>query len=344
MLRIAVIGAGWAGTRHVQAIRELGRKVTVDCLVDYDAGHLAAKAEELGVHKTYTDYRDALVDPDVDAVSICTPHNLHCPMALEAAAAGKDILCEKPMSLTVDDASRMIEAAEKQGVKLYVAENLPYEPMSRFLREIVQSDQYVGELTCASLVRGFWGQSFGYPGRRAWLALQEQGGTGTWMLHGIHTVAQLRYILGEAETVYVREHRASSYVRTDLEGTMSGLLTMKSGIHVSVVQTSETRLPGNLGGYVLYGDRGSVRASRDGCEVFDNAAGNDQEPLVLKYPEDTLSSYAQEMEAFADYVSGVSEGPTTGYSERRSLAIVQAGYESARIGKPVHLEERFGKL
>ena len=344
MLRVAVIGVGWAGTRHVQAMSELGRKLTVDCLVDNDAGFLAAKAEELGVHKTYTDYRVALIDPDVDAVSICTPHGLHCPMALEAAAAGKHILCEKPMALTVDDASRMIEAAEKHCVKLYVAENLPYEPMSRFMIEIVQSGQYVGELTYASLVRGFWGQNYGYPGRRAWLALPEQGGTGTWTLHGIHTVAQMRYILGEVETVYVREHRASSYVRTDLEGTMSGLLTMESGIHVSIVQTSETRLPGNVGGYVLYGDRGSLRASRAGCEAYGNAAGNSQEPLLLKYPEGALSSYAQEMEAFADYVAGVSIGPTTGTSERRSLAIVQAGYESARTGKPICLEERFGKL
>lgn len=344
MLRTAVIGIGWAGTRQVRAVRELGRKVAVDCLVDSDAGHLASKAEELGVQKTYTDHRDALSDPDVDAVSICTPHGLHCPMAVQAAEAGKHVLCEKPIALTVDEASRMLAAAEEHGVKLYVAESLTYEPMSRFLREIVHSGRYVGELTGASLVRGFWGQSYGYPGRRAWLALPEQGGTGTWMLHGIHTVAQLRYILGEVETVYMQEHRASSYVRRDLEGTMSGLLTMRSGIHVSVVQTSETRLPGNLGGYVLRGDRGSLRASQAGCEAYDNAAGNDQKPLCLAYPEKTLSSYAQELEAFADYVAGASEGPTTGYSERRSLAIVQAGYESARTGKPVHLEERFGKL
>jgi predicted dehydrogenase len=343
MLRVAVVGVGWAGTRHVQAIGELGRKVTVDCLVDDDAGFLAQKAVELGVHKTYTDYRDALGDPDVDAVSICSPHKLHCPMALAAAAAGKHVLCEKPMALTVDDASHMIEASEEHGVKLYVAENLPYDAMSRFLREIVQTGQYVGELTFVSLVRGFWGQNYGYPGRRAWLALPELGGTGTWTLHGIHTVAQLRYILGEVETVYVREHRASSYVRSDVEGTMSGLLTMESGIHVFVAQTSETRLPGNLGGYVLYGDRGSLRAYRDGCEIFDNTAGN-KEPLLLAYPEMALSSYAQEMEAFADYVTGVSEGPTTGYSERRSVAIVQAGYESARTGKPIHLRSHFGTL
>ena len=71
MLRIAILGAGWSGMRHFEAIRELGRKVCVDCIVDNDADLLKAKAEELLIAKTHTDYHDALADPDVDAVSIC---------------------------------------------------------------------------------------------------------------------------------------------------------------------------------------------------------------------------------------------------------------------------------
>ena len=94
-----------------------------------------------------------------------------------------------------------------------------------------------------------------------------------------------------------------------------------------------------MAGYLLHGDQGSVRASPNGCEVF---AGS--EPQLLNYPHEDLSDYAQEMEAFADYVAGVSVGPTTGESERRSLAIVQAGYESAQTGRPIHLKERFGSL
>ena len=83
MLRTAIIGVGWAGTRHVQAIRELGRKVSIECLVDSDPDFLAAKSKELNVAKTYVDYHDALADPDVDAVSICLPHALHCPRNFE---------------------------------------------------------------------------------------------------------------------------------------------------------------------------------------------------------------------------------------------------------------------
>jgi predicted dehydrogenase len=333
---------GWAGTRQVEAIRELGRKVTVECIVDNDADFLKQKAGEFGVSKTYTDFQDALADPDVDAVSICTPHKFHCPMTLEATAAKKHITCQKPMALTVEEADRMIEAAEANDVKLYVTEDQPYSSMSRFLRKLVKSGEYIGELTSAFVANGFRGTNFGYPGRRAWLALPEQGGTGTWMLHGIHSMAQLRYILGEVETVYMQEHHASSYVRTDLEATMTGLFTMASGICVSVLQTSETKLYQNLGGYMIHGDAGSLRASREGCEVFTDDASD--QTLFLEYPEQGLSPHARIAEAFADYIAGTSVGPTTGISERRSLAVVQAGYESARSGQPINLKERFGEI
>ncbi len=340
MLKIAILGMGWAGTRHVEAIRELGRKISVDCIVDNDAEFLKAKAAELGIGKTYTDYHDALADPDVDAISVCLPHALHAEAAIAAAVAKKHVLCEKPIALTVGEATRMIDAAEAQGVKLYVAENEAYSPQAEFLKEIVSTGQYIGELTFASLVKGFQALDYGYPGRRAWLSTPELGGTGTWMLHGIHSMAQLRFVLGEVETVYMQEHRVNSFKRRDIEGTMSGLLTMASGIQVSVVQTCETYLGDHLRGYVLYGDQGSLRATKMGCEVF----GNTGERVTIAWPEDGLSSYAQEMEAFADYVAGVAVGPTTGRSERRSLAIVQAGYESAQTGQSINLKARFGEL
>jgi predicted dehydrogenase len=336
MLRLAIIGVGWAGERQAQAVRELGRKVEVTCLVDNDPDFLRTKAAELGVAQTYTDYRDALADDQIDAVSICVPHDLHCPIALDAAAAHKHILCEKPIALDVADASRMIDAAAAQGVTLYVAENLCYTPLARTLRSIVASGEHIGELVSAGFVSGFQARNFGYPGRRAWLTQPEQGGTGTWMLHGIHSMAQLRFIFGEVTRIYLREHRALSFERADIEGTMAGVLTLAGGVQVSVLQTSEVRLPGGLRGYTLYGDRGIVRAAQTGYEVF---VGD--EVTAYDYPPAELSEYAEEMEAFADEVAGVRAGPTNGISERRSLAVVQGGYESAHTGQPVDLKVRF---
>jgi predicted dehydrogenase len=340
MIGLAIIGVGWAGERQARAVQELGRKVRVECLVDTDADFLRAKAAELGISKTYTTLQAALDDEAVDAVSICAPHVFHCPLGLQAAAARKHILCEKPIALTVEDATRMIDAADNNGVSLYVAENLCYTPMSRALHRIVAGQEYIGELVAASFVGGFRAQNFGYPGRRAWLTQPAAGGTGTWMLHGIHSMAQLRFILGEVDTVYLREHHATAFERPDIEGTVSGILTLASGVNVSVLQTCEVALPGDLRGYTLYGDQASIRAYADGYTVLSNQGDSEH----FSYPVSDLSDYAAEIEAFADYVAGTAEGPTTGRSERRSLAVVQAGYESMHSGQPVHLPTRFGPL
>lgn len=343
MIRLAIIGVGWAGKRHAEAIRELNAKLTVAALVDNDAEHLAAAATELEIERTEVDYNKVLADPTIDAVSICTPHSLHCPMALAAAEAGKHILVEKPIALDVADASRMIDAAHANNVKLYVAENASYTPMTYFLQQVIQSGEPIGALTSASVQAGFRAANFGYPGRRAWLTTVEEGGTGTWMLHGIHTVAQMRAIFGEFATVYMQEHKTDSFERTDLEGTMSGLLTLESGVPVSILQTSESKLFGDLGGITLHGEKGSIRASSLGYVLYNQETGDAGAPMQ-PYPPSRLSDYAWEMDAFADYVSGMATGPTTGVSERRSLAIVQAGYESAATGEAIHLHERFGEI
>ena len=342
MIRLAVVGIGWAGQRQIQAVQELGEKITVTCLMDNDADFMAEKAKEFGITKTYTDYQALLADPDIDAVSICTPHALHCPMTIDAVKAGKHILVEKPIAMTVDEATQMIEAAEAHEVKLYVAENWAYSPMTNFLRQIVQTQAHVGELTAASFSWGFQSQNFGYAGRRSWLTLPQQGGTGTWMLHGIHSMARFRRILGEVKTVYMQEHHNSAFERPDIEGTMSGLFTLANGVNVSVLQTVELNLKDKLGGMVLHGDKGSVHAWETQYQLF--SSSGDSQPEIHDYPDAKLSDYALEVEAFADYINAVNEGVTTGYSERRTLAIVQAGYESAQSGVPIHLKQRFGDI
>jgi predicted dehydrogenase len=154
-------------------------------------------------------------------------------------------------------------------------------------------------------------------------------------------MAQLRYVFGEVTEVYLREHRAPFFQRPELEGTMNGILTLASGIHISIMQSCEIRFPQNLGGYIIHGERGSLRASNAGYEFF---VDEETIPELTPYPPAELSDYAREVEAFADYVAGDESAPTTGRSERRTLAIVQAGYESMRSGKPVNLQDRFGVL
>ena len=343
IVRMAVVGVGWAGSHHVEGARELGRKVEVTCLVDRDSDHLKDRAEAFGIEKTYTDLDDALMDPEIDAVSLCTPHPNHCPEAIAAADAGKHVLVEKPMALTVEDATRMIDAADRAGVRLYVAESMSYHPMARFLKNVVETGFYIGEVVSASVSSGFRARpTYAYPGRREWLSNPQQGGTGTWMLHGIHTMAMLRYVFGEVTSVYMKEHHARSFRRDDVEGTMTGLLTMDTGFQTTVLQSCEVKFPNPPGGYMIFGDKGLLQATQEWCEVWCEA--NDDQRKKIFYPKSVLSAFAEEIDDFADYVLEGTEGPTSGRSERKSLAIVQAGYESAQSGEVINLRERFGAL
>lgn len=173
-LGLAVVGLGWAGSRQVEAARELGREVDIVALVDNDPKFLAERSSSLDVPTTYPDLAGALSDPRVEAVSICTPHGLHADQAIAAAAAGRHILVEKPMAMLVADAARMTEAAEAAGVTIYVAESEVYLPYSLHLRAVVDA-RLIGELTFASHLSGYREPSPAYPGRRAWLTLPELG-------------------------------------------------------------------------------------------------------------------------------------------------------------------------
>ena len=152
------------------------------------------------------------------------------------------------------------------------------------------------------------------------------------MLHGIHSIAQLRYGLGEVAVVYARQHRAASFQRADVEATVSATLTLVPGGTVQLLQTAETRLPEPLAGYVLHGDQGSLQAHAASCRVFSEG----QDAATLPIPPLRHGEYALELAAFVDAVAGIAA--------RRSLAIMQAGYESMVSGAPVHLAQRFGPL
>ncbi len=341
MIRVAVVGVGWAGRRQVEASRELGEKVVVTCLVDSDEEYLKEQSRELGVAKITTDFEKVLSDPEIDAVSICTPHALHCEQTVAAAEAGKHVLVEKPIAPRVDEATRMIESARKNNVRLYVAENAVYSPMVRWLKQAVENGEYTGEIVSASHLYGFRADTFRYPGRREWLTRPERGGSGTWMLHGIHSTAKVRHVFGEVETAYIGEYHTESFATPEIEGTVSGVLRMRSGLSVTILQTCESTIPDGWDGFRLYGTRGLLRASTAGFRVYPPAASAGA--LDEVYPESHLSSYALELEAFADYVAEGTPGPTTAESERRTLAVVQAGYESMRTGLPVPIA-RFGEL
>ncbi len=347
-VNLAVVGVGWAGSRHIEAIAELNDHVAktggespirVSMLVDPDEAHMSERAERFGVAETATTLEAALGNPQIDAVSIASPHAHHVDAAVLAAKAGKHVAVEKPMAVTVEEANRMINAADDADVKLFVTEQVAYGTQVRRLREIVESGEYVDEVTSAAVHAGFRADDYGYPGRRAWLAQPDHGGSGTWLLHGIHTVAAIRAVFGDVHRVYCVESKSPSFSGKDIEGTMSCLLEMDSGISIQLVQSCETAFSPDRSGTTVFGTDGTLFSGRNGFEVTQRGSSN---PEQIELPEQELSDYALEFKAFAEWIESGAVPPTTGRHERGSLAVIQAGYESADSGEPIELQNRFG--
>ena len=114
-LNIAVIGCGWAGEKHVKAIRALPGSANVTAIVDSDEVYMRERADEWGIPQTYVDYREVLSRDDIDAVSVCLPHNLHAEVCVESARSGKHILCEKPLAISAAACERIIESCQSTG-------------------------------------------------------------------------------------------------------------------------------------------------------------------------------------------------------------------------------------
>jgi predicted dehydrogenase len=142
-LRVALLGQGFMGKAHSNAYSQAGHfydlpyTIRRRLLCGRDAGALATMADRWGWEETSTDWRTAIERSDIDAVDISLPNHLHAPAAIAAAQAGKIILCEKPLALTVDEARTMVEAA--RGVPTMVWFNYRRVPAIAFAKQLIDS-------------------------------------------------------------------------------------------------------------------------------------------------------------------------------------------------------------
>lgn len=341
-MQLIVVGAGWAGEQHVKAIRAL-RQGGADCalatLVDTDRTHLAAKAAEWGVESTYTDLGQALAaEGKAIAVVLATPHHLHSYQTCQAAAAGMNVLVEKPMAVTVAEADAMIAACDQAGVTLMVAESARYQRANIAARDAIASGK-IGQLLMGrmdSIVRGR--HTYSYPGRRAWLADPKTPGAGIWMLNGIHQMSLARMLLGEPARIYARQVKSKKF-QSPLEATVVAEISFDSGAEATMTVSAELHGYGRFGGLVLFGSDGTLQLARKADELIIYTDGGTE--TVACGEEDQNGAAPHFVRQMAEFLAAADQRrqpQTSGPSERRTLAAVLAGYESIRTGRPVEIE------
>ncbi len=205
-VRVAIVGAGWMGRAHATAFRTVpmvfGREPAVPVLqvvADVNEGAAKALASEFGFARSTSDWRDVLSDPDVDAVDITTPNDLHPTIAFAAAEAGKHIYCEKPLANSAAEAKTMTEAAEKAGVVTLVGFNYLKNPAQGFAHEVIGR----GDIGKVNLFRGTFDQDFmsdpDVP--FSWRQDRKIAGSGALGDMASHTLSYSQYLVGDIEEV-----------------------------------------------------------------------------------------------------------------------------------------------
>jgi predicted dehydrogenase len=143
------------GRVHSEAIRRLGH-VDIAAVVAHTADEAKAFGNAIGVDRATDDYKEVLSDPAIEAVHICTPNALHYPMSKAALEAGKAVLCEKPLSMSVAEAEDMVKLAESKGLANCVNHNLRFYPVVQHIRRMIEN----GDLGDVLVVQGTYSQDW----------------------------------------------------------------------------------------------------------------------------------------------------------------------------------------
>lgn len=150
---VGIIGMGWMGTQHSQSYRQIPERfpaseIIPDLVVCSDEIELRVRGAQaqLGFRKATTKWQDVINDPEVQVVHICTPNNLHLPIALAAAKAGKHIFCEKPVGRSPEETQQIADAARQAGVLSFVGYNYRWAPLVQYTFQLIQ-DGKLGKIT-----------------------------------------------------------------------------------------------------------------------------------------------------------------------------------------------------
>jgi len=192
-LKVAVIGTGFIGPAHIEALRRLGN-IDVVALADVDEETAKIKAAMLNVENYYGDYRKLLADSSITAVHICTPNNLHYKMSKEALESGKHVICEKPLAISSDQADELVKLATEKKLASAVHFNLRYYPLMRQVKTMNEK----GDLGKLFAVHGSYLQDWlFYPTDYNWRLEPELSGKSRAIADiGSHWLDLIEYVTG----------------------------------------------------------------------------------------------------------------------------------------------------
>src|SRR5438309_749561 len=253
-VRIGIIGSRFQAECIAGAVNAMPEESEVVAVASPSKGHAAGFAKRHGIPHAYTDYRELLRDPQVEMISITAPNRLHAQITIDAARAGKHVVCEKPMCLTLEEADAMIDACRTAGVLLLYAEELFFAP--KYVKAKQLADE--GAFGRVHLVKQ--GEKHSGP-HSDWFWDVERSGGGGVMDLGCHGIAFCWWFLGKQPVRSVYSHMATQQhqARTQGDDEAVTIIEFANGA-MGMVESSWNR-PGGMDDCIeVFGDKGQTYA------------------------------------------------------------------------------------
>jgi len=205
-LRCAVIGTGGIGLEHLVSLQSCPRAASV-ALAERNNQRAREASERFRIARSYSDYRELLDQPDIDAVTIALPNYLHAQVAIEALEARKHVLLEKPMATNAKDALKIVETAKKMKRVLMVAQNFRFNRHTQMARSIIER----GDLGEVYHARGFWVRRSGIPRIGSWFTQKQYAGGGCTYDIGVHILDTCLHLMRDFDVVSVTGHMHTKF-------------------------------------------------------------------------------------------------------------------------------------
>ena len=342
-LRVGIAGVGTISDIHAQAI-EQSDGLEIQSFYSRSKEKAQSAGKKFG-RKSTTDWQDFISDNDLDAVSVCTPSGNHMDYGIKAAEAGKHVIIEKPIEVTLARAKQLIDKCNEKRVKLAVIYQSRFTSSIQWLK--MQLDQEkIGKLFMgAAYIK--WYRSQEYYDGGDWRGTFALDGGGVLINQAIHTIDLLQWLMGGVETIF---GHIGTFTHDRLEGEDNAVaaLRFKDGA-IGIIEGSTSIQPAKARKIEIHGTNGTAILDGDVAKILVGDQVFEPETSPKKPPAATGSSsplagfsiepHQSQFEAIAASIRLGEDPPVSGPESLDSLAIVLAIYESSKTESVINLDE-----
>ncbi len=344
-----IIGCGMIAEFHTRAINDIAgaRVVAAYSRTPSNGAKIAEMASAKGECRIYDDLDAMLAHPGLDVVCVCTPSGAHMEPAVRAAHAGKHVVVEKPLEITLPRCDAIINACDNAGVRLCTIFPSRFGDANLRLKQAIDVGRF-GRLTLGDTHVKWW-RTQQYYDSGGWRGTWDLDGGGALMNQAIHNVDLLYWLMGDVDTI-VALTATLAHERIEVEDTAVASLRFKNGA-LGVIEAATSAYPGLLKRTEIHGDRGSARVEQDDITLweFQEKVPSDQEVLAAMSGQAGFKAGASDprgithvghRDQLADFLAAIDEvrAPLVdGREGRKSVEIIRAIYLSAQTGRAVTL-------